>query len=204
MAKILAKRCEIGDASRGSLSSYAYILMVLHYLQQVNPPVIPVLQEVESLQWSSLNVLPSVICPSVLKEYLWKQIEVPGVDKSKFTTEGWNTWFFEDITKLVLSCSIVIIVLIQLLWMYISISLVQRRLESSVASLRCQSRTTFGAMAGIFALLRRNVRLPASGGDHPPEKTTLPDRKNVDRPAHRHRRSFRLEPQSRLGPFAQK
>ncbi|KAH9499941.1 Terminal uridylyltransferase 4 [Bulinus truncatus] len=37
--------CDIGDASRGSLSSYAYILMMLYYLQQVKPPVIPVLQE---------------------------------------------------------------------------------------------------------------------------------------------------------------
>ena len=38
--------CYIGDASRGSLSSYGYILMMLHYLQQCKPPVIPVLQEV--------------------------------------------------------------------------------------------------------------------------------------------------------------
>ena len=44
--KYFAKLCDIGDASRGSLSSYAYILMVLHYLQQCKPPVIPVLQEV--------------------------------------------------------------------------------------------------------------------------------------------------------------
>uniref|UniRef100_A0A8D2M7C4 Terminal uridylyl transferase 4 n=1 Tax=Zonotrichia albicollis TaxID=44394 RepID=A0A8D2M7C4_ZONAL len=46
--KVFAKRCDIGDASRGSLSSYAYILMVLYFLQQRNPPVIPVLQEVGS------------------------------------------------------------------------------------------------------------------------------------------------------------
>lgn len=39
--------CDIGDASRGSLSSYAYTLMVLYFLQQRNPPVIPVLQEVQ-------------------------------------------------------------------------------------------------------------------------------------------------------------
>ncbi len=41
------QRCDIGDASRGSLSSYAYILMVLYFLQQRQPPVIPVLQEVQ-------------------------------------------------------------------------------------------------------------------------------------------------------------
>jgi len=43
--KTFAKVCDIGDASRGSLSSYAYILMMLYYLQQVQPPVLPVLQE---------------------------------------------------------------------------------------------------------------------------------------------------------------
>ena len=44
LAKLFAKRCDIGDASRGSLSSYAYILMLIHYLQQCDPPVLPVLQ----------------------------------------------------------------------------------------------------------------------------------------------------------------
>ncbi|KAK6313835.1 hypothetical protein J4Q44_G00152940 [Coregonus suidteri] len=44
--KVFAKRCDIGDASRGSLSSYAYILMVLYFLQQRQPPIIPVLQEI--------------------------------------------------------------------------------------------------------------------------------------------------------------
>ena len=44
MVKLFAKICDIGDASRGSLSSYAYILMLLHYLQCCVPPVIPVLQ----------------------------------------------------------------------------------------------------------------------------------------------------------------
>lgn len=44
MVKLFAKTCDIGDASRGSLSSYAYILMMLYYLQKCNPPVVPVLQ----------------------------------------------------------------------------------------------------------------------------------------------------------------
>ena len=44
MAKLFAKICDIGDASRGSLSSYAYILMLIHYLQNCVPPVVPVLQ----------------------------------------------------------------------------------------------------------------------------------------------------------------
>ena len=44
MVKLFAKICDIGEASRGSLSSYAYILMLIHYLQRCSPPVIPILQ----------------------------------------------------------------------------------------------------------------------------------------------------------------
>ena len=40
------QQCDMGDASRGSLSSYAYIIMMIYYLQQCDPPVLPVLQEV--------------------------------------------------------------------------------------------------------------------------------------------------------------
>ncbi|XP_066997183.2 terminal uridylyltransferase 7 [Anabrus simplex] len=43
--KRFTKLCDICDASRGSLSSYTYILMVIHFLQQCDPPVLPVLQE---------------------------------------------------------------------------------------------------------------------------------------------------------------
>ena len=39
----MVKDCDIGDASRGFLSSYAYIILMIHYLQQVS--VLPVLQE---------------------------------------------------------------------------------------------------------------------------------------------------------------
>ncbi|RCN45318.1 nucleotidyltransferase domain protein, partial [Ancylostoma caninum] len=40
-----AKSCDIGDASRGSLSSYAIIILLIHYLQNCEPPVLPRLQE---------------------------------------------------------------------------------------------------------------------------------------------------------------
>nr|XP_033771993.1 terminal uridylyltransferase 4 isoform X2 [Geotrypetes seraphini] len=69
--KVFAKRCDIGDASRGSLSSYAYILMVLYFLQQRKPPVIPVLQEI----------------------FDGKQIPVRMVD-------GWNAFFFDNLEEL--------------------------------------------------------------------------------------------------------
>ena len=56
---------------RGSLSSYAYILMLIYYLQQVQPPVVPVLQELHD-----------------------------GPDKPVNTIDGWNAWFFSDLEKL--------------------------------------------------------------------------------------------------------
>ncbi|CAF1401308.1 unnamed protein product, partial [Adineta steineri] len=49
MLKHLVKICDIGDASKGTLSSYAYINMVIHFLQQIQPPVLPILQQVDCL-----------------------------------------------------------------------------------------------------------------------------------------------------------
>uniref|UniRef100_A0AAR2J7R4 CCHC-type domain-containing protein n=1 Tax=Pygocentrus nattereri TaxID=42514 RepID=A0AAR2J7R4_PYGNA len=64
-------RCDIGDASRGSLSSYAYILMVLYFLQQREPPVIPVLQEIYD-----------------------------GNSMPQRMVDGWNAFFFDDMDEL--------------------------------------------------------------------------------------------------------
>ncbi|KAM5299551.1 terminal uridylyltransferase 7 isoform 2-T2 [Ctenodactylus gundi] len=69
--KIFTKMCDIGDASRGSLSSYAYTLMVLYFLQQRNPPVIPVLQEIYK-----------------------------GEKKPEIFVDGWNIYFFDQIDEL--------------------------------------------------------------------------------------------------------
>ncbi|KAM9364181.1 terminal uridylyltransferase 4 isoform 2-T2 [Pholidichthys leucotaenia] len=69
--KVFAKRCDIGDASRGSLSSYAYILMVLYFLQQRQPPVIPVLQEI-----------------------------FDGKTVPQRMVDGWNAFFFDDLKDL--------------------------------------------------------------------------------------------------------
>ncbi|XP_073527049.1 terminal uridylyltransferase 7 [Phyllobates terribilis] len=69
--KVFTKMCDIGDASRGSLSSYAYTLMVLYFLQQRNPPVIPVLQEIYTNGCE----------PEIL-------------------VDGWNVYFFSQIGEL--------------------------------------------------------------------------------------------------------
>nr|XP_009934745.1 PREDICTED: terminal uridylyltransferase 7 isoform X3 [Opisthocomus hoazin] len=69
--KVFTKICDIGDASRGSLSSYAYTLMVLYFLQQRNPPVIPVLQEIYKEQ-----------------------------KKPEILVDGWNIYFFDKIEEL--------------------------------------------------------------------------------------------------------
>ncbi|XP_052500905.1 terminal uridylyltransferase 7 [Budorcas taxicolor] len=69
--KVFTKMCDIGDASRGSLSSYAYTLMVLYFLQQRTPPVIPVLQEIYK-----------------------------GEKKPEIFVDGWNIYFFDQIDEL--------------------------------------------------------------------------------------------------------
>ncbi|XP_061540719.1 terminal uridylyltransferase 4 isoform X2 [Phycodurus eques] len=77
MMKVFAKRCDIGDASRGSLSSYAYILMVIYFLQQRQPPVIPVLQEI-----------------------------FDGTSIPQKIVDGWNAFFFDDLEDLRLHMSV--------------------------------------------------------------------------------------------------
>ena len=44
IVKHWAKQRKINDPFRGTLSSYAYVLMTIHYLQQLSPPVLPCLQ----------------------------------------------------------------------------------------------------------------------------------------------------------------
>jgi DNA polymerase sigma len=72
--KYFAKICRIGDASCGSLSSYAYIVMMIHYLMNTTPPVLPCLQNLnrENLPKNETNV----------------------------TIDGWDCWFNRDIKNL--------------------------------------------------------------------------------------------------------
>ena len=61
MVKLFAKVCDIGDASRGSLSSYAYILMMIFYLQVCNLDLCTLFHV---LIMSNLESLPaSSACP---------------------------------------------------------------------------------------------------------------------------------------------
>lgn len=74
MVKYFAKVCRIGDASCGSLSSYAYIVMMIHYLMNTQPPVLPCLQK--------LN-----------RENLPKK-------ETSVNIDGWDCWFNRDLKNL--------------------------------------------------------------------------------------------------------
>ncbi|BET00904.1 Hypothetical protein NTJ_13719 [Nesidiocoris tenuis] len=72
MVKQFARVCSVGDASKGSLSSYCYILMLFYFLQRCDPPVIPVLQ-----------TLPQT-----------------GQPLPKRFVDGHNTYFYDDVENL--------------------------------------------------------------------------------------------------------
>lgn len=68
LVKRYAKACDIADASKGSLSSYAWSLLVIHFMQNTSPPMLPVLQEPQ-------NNKP----------------------KTMFGVSGWNVWFEDNV-----------------------------------------------------------------------------------------------------------
>lgn len=45
--KLWAKRRQVNDSYRGTLSSYCYVLMCIHLLQQRSPPILPCLQSMD-------------------------------------------------------------------------------------------------------------------------------------------------------------
>ncbi|KAL7681577.1 putative PAP/25A-associated [Plasmopara halstedii] len=61
--KHFVKQRRMNCAAEGTLSSYGYLLMLIHFLQRQNPPVLPVLQMLPP-NWpdESCDNLPSVIC----------------------------------------------------------------------------------------------------------------------------------------------
>jgi len=77
MVKHWAKKLGAGDASKGGLSSYAFLLMLIAYLQRCSPPVLPVLQEL----------------------YPEEQ------EKPEHLIDGWNAWFPKDLEVVRETCS---------------------------------------------------------------------------------------------------
>ena len=84
--------CDIGDASTGTLSSYAYIIMLIHFLQQIRPSVLPVLQQVRFFYFSSNNLLNNKF-----------QLNGDPTKKDNIIREcnKWNVYFYDDLAKLV-------------------------------------------------------------------------------------------------------
>ncbi|NXN96941.1 GLD2 polymerase, partial [Rhinopomastus cyanomelas] len=64
---------DINDASRGTLSSYSIVLMVLHYLQTLPEPILPSLQKIYPKSFDpamQLHLVPQV--PSTIPHYVSK------------------------------------------------------------------------------------------------------------------------------------
>lgn len=55
LVKQYAKSCNIADASKGSLSSFAWSVMVIHFLQHTQPPILPHLQETGNKKTVEVN-----------------------------------------------------------------------------------------------------------------------------------------------------
>eukprot|EP01117_Protostelium_nocturnum_P007428 TRINITY_DN2657_c0_g3_i4.p1 TRINITY_DN2657_c0_g3~~TRINITY_DN2657_c0_g3_i4.p1 ORF type:complete len:670 (-),score=246.60 TRINITY_DN2657_c0_g3_i4:30-2039(-) len=72
IVKYWAKMRKINEPYQGSLSSYAYILMVIHFLQLRSPPILPVLQEMTEL----------------------------GEERKENQVEGFDVYFYSNLDKL--------------------------------------------------------------------------------------------------------
>ena len=76
VVKLWAKRRQVNDSYRGTLSSYCYVLMCIHLLQQRSPPILPCLQAMEPthtrcpappyLTALGINLFPRLPASSVL------------------------------------------------------------------------------------------------------------------------------------------
>ena len=62
VVKLWAKRRQVNDSYRGTLSSYCYVLMCIHLLQQRSPPILPCLQAMEPTHTRYLRPSPSPHC----------------------------------------------------------------------------------------------------------------------------------------------
>ena len=60
MVKYWSKRRYIGDASKGSLNSFGHTLMVIHFAQNCEPPLVPNLQRNPVQNHPNLNTNPFI------------------------------------------------------------------------------------------------------------------------------------------------
>ena len=93
MVKLFAKVCDIGDASRGSLSSYAYILMMIFFLQVCNVVTLISLLLIATMTSILTSILSQKVSPPVLPVL---QELYTGPDKPENLVDGWNAWFCSD------------------------------------------------------------------------------------------------------------
>jgi DNA polymerase sigma len=81
-----AKAIGISGGDNGQLTSYALTLMVIHFLQTIEPPVIPSLQNIS--RW-----LMYANETSDCEDDQWKDVQ-------KCYIDGWECSFFEDVSTL--------------------------------------------------------------------------------------------------------
>lgn len=81
IVKHWAKQRKINDPHVGTLSSYAYLLMVIYYLQHTRPPVLPVLQDLKSFGRLANQIVPVFVdhCDCTYMNLIdkWKQEQQP-------------------------------------------------------------------------------------------------------------------------------
>uniref|UniRef100_A0A1I7XBN5 Hira domain-containing protein n=1 Tax=Heterorhabditis bacteriophora TaxID=37862 RepID=A0A1I7XBN5_HETBA len=81
-----AKRCGIGDASKGSLSSYAWTVMLIHYLQRIEPGgLLPYLQQIPHHPKEDVYILGWNV-------YFWKFVDVVQITSERIIlkSERWK------------------------------------------------------------------------------------------------------------------
>uniref|UniRef100_A0A914LAI1 PAP-associated domain-containing protein n=2 Tax=Meloidogyne TaxID=189290 RepID=A0A914LAI1_MELIC len=83
--KCWAKLYGINDASKGSISSYAYIIMLIYYLQRCSPPILPFLQQQQKEEEEDNNSSLKIV--EGWKVYYTKDINlIKQKFQSKFTS----------------------------------------------------------------------------------------------------------------------
>lgn len=79
--KRFVKQRRMNCAAEGTLSSYGYLLLLIHFLQRQTPPVLPVLQALP-LTWpeNSHNSLPNVFCRGPSDEQNASAVNPQGIE----------------------------------------------------------------------------------------------------------------------------